>query len=181
MGRGCWRGGKGWVSAGSGAVCVEPCLAHFGRQPAWFGNDNVIGTGPRSRRPWGRGAGGRPGGLGGCGGAIGGQPVRWSPIFGRRLGSGRSIPGTGCGSHRTRWGCWANGSGIRRSVGHQRRPDSVLLEDLGVAVFDDHRGAGQGGQFAEGVSEPPAGKAGDEVGIDLRSTAATRIPSMTMP
>ena len=62
MVRGCWRGGKGWVSAGSGAVCVEPCLAHFGRQPASFGNDNVIGAGQdRISATVGAGAGG-PGG-----------------------------------------------------------------------------------------------------------------------
>ena len=52
-------------------------------------------------------------------------------------------------------------------VGDERGPDPVLLEDLRVAVLDDHRGAGQGGELAEGVAEPAAGQTGDQVGHGL--------------
>ncbi len=51
-----------------------------------------------------------------------------------------------------------------QSVGGQRRAHPVLFEDLGEAVLDDHRGAGQGSEFAQGVAQFAAGEAGDQVG-----------------
>ncbi len=53
---------------------------------------------------------------------------------------------------------------LGQPVSDQCGAGSVLFEDLGVAVLDDHRGAGQGGELAQGIAQPAAGEARDQVG-----------------
>jgi hypothetical protein len=50
-----------------------------------------------------------------------------------------------------------------RGVCDERRLDPVELEDLRVAVLDDHRRTGRCREFAERVAQLAAGQAGDQV------------------
>ena len=113
-------------------------------------------------RPWRLG-----GSLGGEADPVQGSAPRSRPRCARRRGSGRSTPRPACGSRRTRSGSSASGPAARPGRRRRRRPDPVEGEDLRVAVLDHDRGAGQGGQLAQGEPQPAAGQAGDQVGQRL--------------
>jgi hypothetical protein len=56
---------------------------------------------------------------------------------------------------------------LGQAVGDDGGADAVELEDLRVAVLDDQRAPGQGGEVAQGVVELAAGETRDQVGQRL--------------